>query len=353
MICPVQKRCGGCPTLPLTRQTELAAKMARVESAFKQVGLVDLGSCIVGDKRTGYRNRLRMKVDGGKVDLFNQAKEQGCIALRPELWDAITSLRQTTRNYPILLEDVHHVEVRVCDSEQVGLSIAVENSSINNSPISNSLTNNSSDNKDPYRTNLQSELGAHWQLADRSASVQPRLRYEIAAQVDNLVPIDSFVQVNSEVNRLLVAYIRDIVAAQSADSFIDLFCGAGNLTLPLLEDGLVGTAIERKGSGPKALIEQTQRHNINVLTGDVHDRLGDLPSADVVISNPARSGIKTNHDTIASLASAVMICVGCEPEALASDVSKLTKHGLKVRDIQTFDMFPGTNHIETVVTLQR
>ena len=338
MVCSVQDKCGGCPTLHLGRGVELLAKVARVHEVFEQVGLLaQTRPPITGEKRTGYRNRLRMKVADGRVDLFNQSKDQGCVALRPGLWDAITVLRQVTHADPNLLFGVAHLEVRVADCGQIGLSFV----SIN------------LDNTDWYRPRLQSELGPAWRIADRVATSQPTLRYDLSPTLVNDVPIDAFVQVNSEVNRLLVSYVSDIVSAGTGQTFLDLYCGAGNLSLPLIEAGLSGVAVERNGSGPTALVERVDGRQLRVLTGDVHDLVGGLTPAQVVITNPARSGLKSNHETIASLASDRMVCVGCEPGPLASDIAELTKHGFYIDGIQTFDMFPGTDHIETVVTLLR
>jgi 23S rRNA (uracil1939-C5)-methyltransferase len=47
-----------------------------------------------------------------------------------------------------------------------------------------------------------------------------------------------------------------------------------------------------------------------------------------------------------------LVYISCNPETLARDLTYL-KNEYKVRKIQPVDMFPGTNHIETVVLLSR
>jgi len=46
-----------------------------------------------------------------------------------------------------------------------------------------------------------------------------------------------------------------------------------------------------------------------------------------------------------------VVYVSCDPETLARDLAVLTAGGYSVRKIQPVDMFPYTEHVETVVLL--
>jgi 23S rRNA (uracil1939-C5)-methyltransferase len=48
-----------------------------------------------------------------------------------------------------------------------------------------------------------------------------------------------------------------------------------------------------------------------------------------------------------------VVYISCNPETLARDLAFLTKEGYRVKKIQPVDMFPFTNHIETIVLLQK
>ena len=48
-----------------------------------------------------------------------------------------------------------------------------------------------------------------------------------------------------------------------------------------------------------------------------------------------------------------VVYISCNPETLANDLNVLTKSGYRVRKIQPVDMFPYTNHVESVVCLTR
>ncbi|MCW5833958.1 MAG: hypothetical protein KIS78_16280 [Labilithrix sp.] len=47
-----------------------------------------------------------------------------------------------------------------------------------------------------------------------------------------------------------------------------------------------------------------------------------------------------------------VVYVACDPPTLARDAKVLTAAGYVVRAVETFEMFPQTSHVETVVVLE-
>ncbi len=75
---------------------------------------------------------------------------------------------------------------------------------------------------------------------------------------------------------------------------------------------------------------------------------------DIIILNPPRKGCsnkilenvtKTNVKTI--------IYLSCNPSTLARDIKSLEGKGFSLKDIQAFEMFPHTYHLETLALLKR
>ena len=57
--------------------------------------------------------------------------------------------------------------------------------------------------------------------------------------------------------------------------------------------------------------------------------------------------------SLVTLAPEKIVYISCNPETQARDLSYLTRKGYKVRRIQPVDMFPHTEHVETVALLVR
>ena len=45
--------------------------------------------------------------------------------------------------------------------------------------------------------------------------------------------------------------------------------------------------------------------------------------------------------------------VSCNPEALAGELPFVRSAGYRIRDVKAVDMFPHTEHIETIVRFER
>jgi tRNA/tmRNA/rRNA uracil-C5-methylase (TrmA/RlmC/RlmD family) len=325
--------------LDLDRAAELEAKRRIVEEAFGAHDIrLQIPRLIAGPSRVGYRNRVRMAVLNGRADFFNQSKRSGCPVLQADLWEGVKQLRFISAKYPAILASIEHLEVRVGDlPAQWGLHLAA--------PVD--------------VEQLLNLLGEGWVVDFPGSNYQPYLTYHLSdGQLLN-VPLRSFVQINSEVNRLLVSYVTNFVSGHGLLDFADLFCGAGNFVIPLLAIGLSGQAIDVNAEAVDFLVSQIAGSALTARSGDLFvlltddDFLSKITSADVVIVDPPRAGIKHGHSNVATLAKQFLICVGCYPVRLANDVAQLLDCGFVIESVQAFDMFPGTRHVETVAILRR
>jgi tRNA/tmRNA/rRNA uracil-C5-methylase (TrmA/RlmC/RlmD family) len=79
----------------------------------------------------------------------------------------------------------------------------------------------------------------------------------------------------------------------------------------------------------------------------------DLQAPDVVVLDPPRKGAgRQVVEAIAAREPARVVHVACDPAALARDVSLYAENGYRMVDLEAFDAFPMTHHVECVAVLE-
>lgn len=79
-------------------------------------------------------------------------------------------------------------------------------------------------------------------------------------------------------------------------------------------------------------------------------------STSLVVLDPPRDGARLVCEALAARPKGkapAIVYVACDPPTLARDVKTLVSSGYAIGAIETFEMFPHTSHVETVVTLER
>ena len=98
--------------------------------------------------------------------------------------------------------------------------------------------------------------------------------------------------------------------------------------------------------------------NAEFFTGDAGEFMVDMSasdrSLDVVLMDPPRSGASEAFlRATCTLLPRRIVYVSCNPTTQVRDVEFLAENGYSVCEIQAVDMFPHTNHIESIVALSR
>ncbi len=136
---------------------------------------------------------------------------------------------------------------------------------------------------------------------------------------------------------------------------VELFAGSGTLSVLLARDAVSFTAIE---VDPEACDAARENHGARhlagrVLTADADHLEVPVRSAHVVVLDPPRGGAALASAAIAASRARVVVYVACEPSTLARDLPALTAGRLAITHVETFELFPQTSHVETVVRLER
>ena len=75
---------------------------------------------------------------------------------------------------------------------------------------------------------------------------------------------------------------------------------------------------------------------------------------DVILLDPPRKGCDASVlETIAKMSPQKIVYISCDPATLARDCAILREKGYEVTQIASYDLFPRTAHVETVVLMAR
>jgi tRNA (uracil-5-)-methyltransferase len=180
---------------------------------------------------------------------------------------------------------------------------------------------------------------------------------------------NSFTQPNPRVNEQMISWAMDAFNGTQGD-LLELYCGAGNFTIPFatLFHKVLATEISKSSiNAAKSNMLLNGVENIEFVRMSVEEfvqaldgvrefrrmRDIDIESYDInaIFVDPPRSGMdayscqfSARYDTI--------VYISCNPETLYRDLEILTETH-EVKSMALFDQFPYTDHVEMGVKLSK
>ena len=329
--CPIQQRCGGCPQLPTPLDDQRKQHIVRVE---RQLGL-RVDNYTPPPKTLGYRARITLnRGPDGRLGYRGHRSHDAvvvsdCPVARPEINAVLAQVGEV----PWAIE---RVEFR-SDGENVVFHAQC---------------------KDKHRARMAewllslAHLDIPLALNGRGVSGDPTTRIDVAGITHRLSPT-SFYQVNLEVNQALVADVITAVEAVKPTAVLDLFSGAGNLSLPLCAQGLNATLIEAHPTATKDARRTAADHGLqpDIRVGRAEDFQAGDAFFDVAILDPPRKGAGTVIDQVLLTRPKAVVMVSCNPRALANDLKRAAAQGYRMEHIRLYEMFPHTEHVEAMGVL--
>ncbi len=165
-----------------------------------------------------------------------------------------------------------------------------------------------------------------------------------------------FVQINADVNRSLVDKVLRLLRVSRTDRALDLFCGVGNFSLPLARAAASVVGIE----GDPRLLGMAKHNARRNGCGDARFAVADLCAEplehallktryDKVVLDPPRTGAIDLIKQMSRLGPERVVYVSCNPATLARDAAVMVHvHGFRLLAAGVVDMFPHTNHVESI-----
>ena len=171
----------------------------------------------------------------------------------------------------------------------------------------------------------------------------------------------SFYQINPAQTEVLYGKAMEFAGLTGRETVIDAYCGIGTIGMIAAKTAgqVLGVEVNRDAVRDAiANAKLNNMKNIRFVCADAGEFMVDMAQngerCDVLLMDPPRAGSDQAFlSSAVTLAPTRIVYVSCNPETLARDLLFLTKRGYRVKKIQPVDMFPHTNHVETVVLLSK
>jgi 23S rRNA (uracil1939-C5)-methyltransferase/tRNA (uracil-5-)-methyltransferase len=169
-----------------------------------------------------------------------------------------------------------------------------------------------------------------------------------------------FFQNNPFILPLFTGYVAKQASAGGARFLVDAYCGSGLFALTLAKhfEKVAGVEVSetscewaRKNAAGNGI------SNASFLTASAEDIFASISFASAetaVVIDPPRKGCTPEFiDQLVKFGPSRVVYVSCDPATQVRDLKLLGGGGYQLADVQPFDLFPHTRHLECVMTLVR
>jgi len=373
--CPLAKKCGGCQLQNMTYEEQLRFKQAKEKRYLSRFGKVEP---ILGmDNPTHYRNKVQaaFAYDYRHKRLISGVYQSGshrivpvndCMIEDKKADEIIVSIRKLMQSFKFKAYDedsgrgfIRHVLVKRGFTTNEIMVVLVSGTPVfpsRNNFVKALLKEHPEittiiHNVNPYHTNLV--LGKQEHVLYGKGYIEDELlgcTFRISAK--------SFYQINPVQTEKLYRTAIEYAGLTGKETFFDSYCGTGTIGIIAAKDAGKVIGVELNKDAVKDAIANAKRNNIKNIwfqAGDAGKYLTEMAEAgehlDVVMMDPPRAGSSEEFlQAVLKVKPKTVVYVSCNPETLARDLKTLTRD-YKVQKIQPVDMFPYTEHVETVCLL--
>lgn len=374
--CPYFPRCGGCTYRHIRYEEELRLKKQRVQDNLSRIGGSDVTvEEILGAQDTlRYRNKAQYPVSKDGAVGFYRARTheviecEHCLLVRPEADAAAEALREYMQSCRVAGYDektgrglVRHLYIRSNAAGESLICVLVNGDKLPKEDRLVTLLRDAC----PKCTGIV--LGTNTKkgnviLGDRYRTLwgSDRLEDTLCGKTFRL-SVPSFYQVNRVQAERLYAKAIEFAGLTGQETVLDLYCGAGTITLALSDHAKKVLGAEIVPEAIDDARENAARNgvkNAEFFCGDASDVAKKLAREnlrpDVITVDPPRKGLAADVvESIAEMQPGRVVYVSCDSATMARDVKRLADLGYTAQRACAVDMFPRADHVETVCLLSK
>ena len=171
----------------------------------------------------------------------------------------------------------------------------------------------------------------------------------------------SFYQVNPVQTEYLYAKAIELAGLTGNETVIDAYCGIGTIGIVASRHAKQVIGVELNRDAVRDAVENAKCNGVDNVKFFCNDAgkfmLGmakEGGTADVVFMDPPRSGSTEEFiRAVAAVKPKRVVYISCGPESLARDLEIFKKLGFGIEGAWGVDLFPATEHCETIVEICR
>jgi len=162
-----------------------------------------------------------------------------------------------------------------------------------------------------------------------------------------------FAQASEPANTALARHVAEVAATRPGEKTVELYAGSGNLTVLLARTAGELVTVE-------SIREACDAARANLAARGLHAKVVEADAdahawsraTKLLVLDPPRTGARAVAERLAAVRVPRVVYVSCDAQTLGRDLAILAP-SYEPTSIATFEMFPQTSHVETVVALQR
>lgn len=374
--CPYHKKCGGCQLSNMSYERQLSFKQVKV---IKLLGKYCHVSEIIGMKNPyHYRNKVQAAFGERKGEIISGVYQSStksivavdsCMIEDPLADEIIVTIRKLLKSFKLRPFNsatgksfLRHVLVKrsfATKQIMVVLVTAVEEFKSETKFVNALLS------RYPEITTVVQNINPDYNglmLGEKSKILYGDGYIEdVLCGFKFRISPKAFYQVNPLQTEILYNKALEFAELSGKETLLDCYCGTGTIGIIASKKVKSVVGVELNPDAVRDALVNAKINNVENIAfyeADAGDFMVDAAqnkkNYDIVIMDPPRAG--ASKDFLRSLVTLLpekIIYVSCNPVTLARDLSFLTRKGYKVKKIQPVDMFPHTEHVETVCLLSR
>ena len=374
--CPYFPRCGGCTYRHIRYEEELRLKKQRVQDNLSRIGGSDVTvEEILGARDTlRYRNKAQYPVSKDGTVGFYRARTheviecEHCLLVKPEADAAAEALREYMQSCRVAGYDektgrglVRHLYIRSNAAGESLVCVLVNGDKLPKEDRLVTLLRDACPKCAGIVLGTNTKKG-NAILGDRYRTLwgSDRLEDTLCGKTFRL-SVPSFYQVNRIQAERLYAKAIEFAGLTGQETVLDLYCGAGTITLALSDHAKKVLGAEIVPEAIDDARENAARNgvkNAEFFCGDASDVAKKLAREnlrpDVITVDPPRKGLAADVvESIAEMQPGRVVYVSCDSATMARDVKRLADLGYTAQRACAVDMFPRADHVETVCLLSK